>query len=52
MNEETFKLDLIKMKTLNTVKATVKRMRRQTGRKYLQNPHPIKDMHPAYAKNF
>ena len=48
------KLDFIKIKNLCSVRDNVKRMRRQvqTGRKYLQKTHLIKDCFPKYILKY
>lgn len=47
------KLDFIKIRNFCSTKDPVRRMKSkpQTGRKYFQKTHLIKDCHPKYRKN-
>lgn len=45
------KLDFKKIKNVCTSKDTVKRMNRQTGRKYLQKTCQIHNLYSEYKKN-
>ena len=50
-NKRNNKLDFIKIKSFCVSKDTIKKMKRQNGRKYLQIIYLMRDLYPEYIKN-
>jgi len=49
-SETVDKLDFIKIKNFCSTKGRVKTLKQQTGRKYLQKTHLIKDCYPKIGR--